>query len=170
MSALQSPFLDPGPYAPGKLADPPRRAAELRAVPRLAARMSSRLFWGLLIGIIVVGTTALLLLNVTLQNQAFELRSLHAQADELTNTQVDLERKIADRGSADQLAERATAMGMVPNTAPGFVLLPDGTIVGDPKPAAGATPAARASAKPSPTNTAKPTESTRPATAAGDAG
>ena len=174
MSALQSRFLDPAAYDAGDFADRPHRMVELRAVPQLAARMPQRLFWGALMGVILTGTTLLLLLNVTLQNQAFELRSLHAQADELTNSQFDLERRIADEGSADKLAERATAMGMVPNTSPGFVLLPDGTVVGDPRPAAGPGPYASAAPKATtrPTATPSPTtsETARPATAEGDAG
>ncbi|QGF24230.1 hypothetical protein [Raineyella fluvialis] len=137
MSALLSPTL--GSRA-GFLAAAQRRQAQLRVVPRIAAQVSQRSFWTFLLALVVVGTTLLLMLNVTLQNQAFRLRTLAAQAQVLKNEQADLQQQLSRRSSSGQLAQRALDMGMVPDTTPGFVMVPDGTVVGDAKPATAGGP------------------------------
>ncbi|SDB80155.1 hypothetical protein GA0111570_101430 [Raineyella antarctica] len=137
MSALTSPVLG----VRGSLVEAAqRRRAQLRVVPVLTAQISQRAFWGVLIGVFIVGTTLLLMLNVTLQNQAFALRTLAAQEQVLTNQQAALEQQLTERSSSAQLAQRAIDLGMVPATEPGYIMLPDGTLLGDPKPVTGAGP------------------------------
>lgn len=142
MSALTSPVLGPRGHQAhesfGRAAQ--RRRAQLQVVPELAAQISQRVFWGVLIAVVLVSITLVLMLNVTLQNQAFELRTLAAQDQQLVNRQAVLEQQLAERSSSDVLAQRAVDLGMVPATAPGFLLLPEGTVLGSPEQAPGAGP------------------------------
>ena len=117
-----------------------RHRAQLRIVPELAAQLSQRVFWGMLIALVIGGTAVLLMLNVTLQNQAFELRTLAAEEQVLQNQEAAMRQQLTKRSSSAELAQRAIDRGMVPATAPGFLMLPDGTMVGDPQPATGAGP------------------------------
>ncbi|WOQ15850.1 hypothetical protein [Raineyella sp. W15-4] len=158
MSALLSPAA--WGSRTGFAAAAQRRRAQLQVVPRLAARISQRSFWTLLIGVVVVGTTLLLMLNVTLQNQAFQLRTLAAQEQVLTNEQADLQQQLARTSSSAQLAQRAVDMGMVPDTTPGFVTVPSGTVAGDAKPATGGGP--YAGLKSQATTAAQPQPSSQP--------
>lgn len=117
-----------------------RHRAQLRIVPELAAQLSQRVFWGMLIALVIGGTALLLMLNVTLQNQAFDLRTLAAEEQVLQNQEAAMRQQLTERSSSAELAQRAIDRGMVPATAPGFLMLPDGTMVGDPEAATGAGP------------------------------
>lgn len=138
MSALLSPAA--WGSRSGLAAAAQRRRAQLQVVPRLAARISQRSFWGVLVAVVVVGTSLLLMLNVTLQNQAFRLRTLAAQEQVLQNEQADRQQQLARTSSSARLAQRAVDMGMVPDSEPGFVSVPSGTMVGDAKPATAGGP------------------------------
>lgn len=138
MSALLSPAA--WGSRSGFVAAAQRRRAQLEVVPRLTAQISQRSFWTVLIATVVVGTTLLLMLNVTLQNQAFQLRTSAARAQVLKNQEADLQQQLTRTSSSAQLAQRAVDMGMVPDTTPGFVTVPDGTVVGDARPASGGGP------------------------------
>lgn len=138
MSALLSPAA--WGSRSGFAAAAQRRRAQLRVVPRLAARISQRSFWAVLVAVVVVGTSLLLMLNVTLQNQAFRLRTLAAQEQVLQNEQADLQQELSRTSSSARLAQRAVDMGMVPDSEPGFVTVPSGTVVGDAKPATAGGP------------------------------
>lgn len=142
MSALTSPVLGPRTHgAHGSFTRAAQRhRAQLRVVPELTAQVSQRVFWGLLVSLVIVGTTLVLMLNVTLQNQAFEMRTLAAEEQRLLNHEAVLQQQLAERSSSDALAQQAIDLGMVPATAPGFLLLPDGTMVGNPKAAEGGGP------------------------------
>lgn len=135
MSALTSPVLRPrtrGAHDSFTRAAQ-RHRAHLQVVPELTAQVSQRVFWGLLVSLVIVGTTLVLMLNVTLQSQAFEMRTLAAEEQRLLNHEAVLQQQLAERSSSDALAQQAVDLGMVPATAPGFLLLPDGTMVGAPK-------------------------------------
>ncbi len=134
------------------------RGAKLRVVPALAAQVSQRLYWGALVAIVIIGTSLLLMLNVTLQNQAFELRTLEAEQQVLVNQEAALEQQLTERSSSAALAQEAIDLGMVPATSPGFVLLPDGTLVGDPQPVTGAGPYAGLKSVTQPTEQPAPAE------------
>jgi hypothetical protein len=111
--------------------------ATLRPVPVVRTRMSRVPFILVLIGLFGFGMAGLLMLNTTLQNQAFEARTLSKQATELAYTQASLERHAEDLRAPQELARRASALGLRPNPHPAFLLLPDGKIIGDPQPVLG---------------------------------
>ena len=90
-------------------------------------------FIAVLIAVFGVGMAGLLMLNTSLQNQAFEGRSLNRQANELVYSQAELESEISRRASPQELARRASALGMRPNPHPVFVVVPSGKVIGNPQ-------------------------------------
>ncbi len=116
-----------------------RRTTErpLRAVDQPAARLARFPFLLVLIGLFGMGMVGLLMLNTTLQNQVFESRTLNRQATELAYTQADMENQLAALAAPQELARRASELGMRPNPFPAFLVLPSGKVVGKPIPVSG---------------------------------
>lgn len=132
MSALWAP-VDPGT---GERVGG-RRSARLRAVAAPARRMPRAPFLLVLIGVFGLGMAGLLMLNTTLQNQAFASRALDRQATELAYTQADLENQIDVVSAPPELARRASALGMRANPYPALLVLPSGKVVGKATPVEG---------------------------------
>ncbi len=110
----------------------------LRTVPSTASRqgpprLAPMPFLVVLIGLLGLGLAGLLMLNTTLQGQAFESRQLQRQESELAYQQVELETKLDKEAAPQELAERASALGLRPNPYPVILRLPEGKIEGDPK-------------------------------------
>jgi|GEM_PF-1613627 hypothetical protein len=82
-----------------------------------------------LIMILGIGMAGLLALNTSLQGQAFEARSLHQKANQLTYQQASLHTQVAELRSSDTLAARAFKLGMRPDPNPGFIRLSDGKVI-----------------------------------------
>jgi hypothetical protein len=109
----------------------------LHAVAEPARRMARFPFLLVLIGIFGIGMAGLLMLNTTLQSQAFESRTLNRRATELAYAQADLENQLNALAAPQELARRASALGMRPNVSPAFLELPSGKVVGKPIPVQG---------------------------------
>jgi hypothetical protein len=109
----------------------------LRAVAQPAPRLARFPFLLVLIGLFGMGMVGLLMLNTTLQSQAFESRTLNRHATELAYTQADLENQLAALAAPQELARRASELGMRPNPFPVFLVLPSGKVVGKPIPVSG---------------------------------
>lgn len=139
MSALWAPHRggdgrrDVGPEDVGARRRPLRDRSRLKVVAATPNRLARIPFIAVLIGVFGVGMAGLLMLNTTLQNQAFESRSLSRQANELVYSQAELESAISRQASPQELARRASAQGMRPNPYPAFVVMPSGKVVGDPR-------------------------------------
>ena len=112
-------------------------ASRLQAVEPPASRLSRAPFLLVLIGVFGLGMAGLLMLNTTLQNQAFSSRTLSRQATELTYTQAALENQIDVVSAPPELARRASALGMRPNPYPALLELPSGKVIGKPRPVSG---------------------------------
>ncbi len=128
MSALWAPV--PGTWAG---VAPWRRSADRRAVARPTTRLSRAPFLLVLIGVFGLGMAGLLMLNTTLQNQAFSSRALDRQASELAYTQAALQSQINVLSAPPELARRASALGMRPNPYPALLELPSGKVIGEPQ-------------------------------------
>jgi hypothetical protein len=116
---------------------PPTSRARLRPVAAPKQRLARFPFLLVLIGTFGLGMVGLLMLNTTLQNQAFQARSLNRQATELTYVQADLENRLDQTAAPAELARLASRAGMRPNPHPAFLVLPEGNIIGDPTPVSG---------------------------------
>jgi len=111
----------------------------LRMVSPLRAERASRGMFALIVtGLLIVGMVVILVINTTIAQGAFTVSELQAQQATLTQQEQELSRSIADAAAPDALEQKARAMGMVPSESPVF-LNPDGSIVGKPKAARGAT-------------------------------
>jgi hypothetical protein len=130
VSALWAPMT-------GRRNDAARTRRSLHAVAEPASRLARLPFLLVLIGIFGVGMAGLLMLNTTLQNQAFESRTLNRQATELAYAQADLENQLDALAAPQELARQASALGMRPNPYPAFLVLPNGKVVGKPTPVDG---------------------------------
>jgi hypothetical protein len=109
----------------------------LRVVAEPTARLARLPFLLVLIGIFGIGMAGLLMLNTTLQSQAFQSRTLNRQATELAYAQADLENQVAALEAPQELARRASALGMRPNPSPAFLVLPSSKVLGEPTPVSG---------------------------------
>ncbi|MBA8794317.1 hypothetical protein FHX74_001936 [Friedmanniella endophytica] len=108
----------------------PRR--RLRAVPRRRQRMARTPFVLVLIVIFGLGMAGLLMLNTTLQNQAVQAQKLNNQATVLTYEQASLSRQLQQVEAPQELARRASALGMRADPYPAFIRTSDGKIIGYP--------------------------------------
>ena len=111
--------------------------ARLRSVSAPAQRLARFPFLLVLIGSFGLGMAGLLMLNTTLQNQAFEARTLNRKATELAYVQADLENQLNQKAAPAEVARLASAAGMRPNPHPAFLVLPEGRIIGKPTPVSG---------------------------------
>jgi hypothetical protein len=138
MSALWAPSTsNPEPSAPETSVPEPQSRPNLRAVPKALPRLARVPFIMVLIALFGLGMTGLLMLNTTLQNQAFKASTLNRQATELAYTQADLESQLDKMAAPQELARRASAYGLRPNPYPAFIVLPSGKVVGTPRPVSG---------------------------------
>ena len=130
MSALWAPVEDRPTAAPAPEVE---HRPVLRAVPGALPRLARVPFILVLIAIFGLGMTGLLMLNTTLQNQAFQASTLNRQATELAYTEADLESRLDELAAPQVLAQRATSLGLRANPYPAFLVLPKGKVVGKPR-------------------------------------
>lgn len=110
-------------------ARPPR----LRLVPRPAPTVAGNgVFIGVTAALVVAGMAALLLLNTSLAQGAFELQSLQQHQSELQITEQALAQQVDQAESPVALKKRADELGMVPVAVPAFLRLADGKVLGTP--------------------------------------
>lgn len=120
---------------PGEGTTPrPDRSARLRAVPGSRRKLARIPFVMVLAGILGAGMVGVLLLNTTLQSQAFEAAQLERRAGVLSYREGELESQVVHAGSVDELNRRAAKLGMRPYWDISYVKLPDGQIIGEAKP------------------------------------
>jgi hypothetical protein len=115
----------------------PRSRARLRPVAAPTQRLARFPFLLVLIGIFGLGMAGLLMLNTTLQNQAFQARALNRQATQLAYVQADLQNRLDRQAAPAEVARLASKAGMRPNPHPAFLVLPEGKIIGEPTPVSG---------------------------------
>lgn len=131
MSALWAPALD------DDIEEGQRERTRLRSVPTPAPRLARFPFLLVLMAVFGLGMAGLLMLNTTLQNQAFQARTLNRQATELAYTQADLENQLAVSSAPRELARRASELGLRPNPYPALLVLPGGKVLGKATPVSG---------------------------------
>lgn len=114
-----------------------RSRPKLRLAPPVPVAVAQTPFVVLVIMVVIAGVLGILVLNTKINQNAFQLDALHDKQIELDLRQQQLEQKIADHESPGSLAAAAKKLGLVKPDTPAFILLPDGKIIGVPKPATG---------------------------------
>lgn len=99
--------------------------AVLRLVPDLkptpGEQASDRLFYGLIGLILSLGLLGLLGINILLGNDAVRIRELKLEAIAINEEREAALREVARISTPENLATRATTLGMVPSTTPRFL-------------------------------------------------
>jgi cell division protein FtsL len=109
------------------------KAAGLRLVRPVRSRARKAPFVVVVLTILSVGLVGLIIMSTVLQAQSFESQKLDSQAAELETQQQLLSREVDKLQSPANVARRAIAFGMVPNTNPAFLRLSDGKVLGKPE-------------------------------------
>ncbi|GAA3389939.1 septum formation initiator [Cryptosporangium minutisporangium] len=128
------------------------------SVPSRTVTASSRApFVVLVLALAIGGLIGLVLLNTAVNENAFRLHDLETRQEKLDEEEQRLQQALENQESPEKLAKRAQELDLVPAGDPGFVVLPEGKVVGTPVPATpppSPTPSASASsgssASPSP--------------------
>ena len=100
------------------------KAAGLRLVRPVRSRARKAPFVGVVLTILSIGLVGLIIMSTVLQAQSFESQRLDRQAAELETQQQLLSREVDKLQSPANVARRAIAFGMVPNTNPAFLRPP----------------------------------------------
>ena len=104
-------------------------------MPPTRSRVGRGAFVALLVALLAAGLLGLLGLNTLLAQGSFRLHALQVQNKQLADREQVLRRDVEARQAPAALAAQAQTMGMVPGGPPAFLRLPDGAVLGDPKPA-----------------------------------
>lgn len=106
------------------------------AAPRQRPAATFVVFVVMLMG---AGLVGLLLLNIAMQNAAFQLAALTQSAQDLRVRHQALDLDVNRLANPDRLALQATELGMVPNPNPVFLDITTGKVIGHPTPARAGT-------------------------------
>ena len=110
----------------------------LRLVSPLRAERASRgVFILFVTGLLGIGLVAMLVINTALAQGAFTLSELQQEQAALSEQEAALTQVVEAASPPGALESQARALGMVPSQNPVFLRLPDGAILGNPKPAPG---------------------------------
>ena len=110
----------------------------LRLVSPLRPERASRgVFILFVTGLLGIGLVAMLVINTSLAQGAFQISELQQEQAVLAEQEAVLTQVVEQASTPSALESSARALGMVPNQNPVFLRLSDGAILGNPKPAPG---------------------------------
>ncbi|RLP11181.1 hypothetical protein [Propionibacterium australiense] len=95
-------------------------------------RLSNGAFGLSLILLLVIGLGTVLVLSTQIQQQQTELEELQDQAKLASYHEAALQGEVNELSTTNSLARMAAALGMVPNTNPLIIQMPEGTSHGTP--------------------------------------
>lgn len=115
-----------------------RARAHLTLVAPLSPDRASRGTFVLIItGILALALLAMLVINTSLAQGSFTVQALRGELQALQEQEQALLEEVAAASAPIALEYRARELGMVPSTTPVFVSVPDGRVLGKPRPAPG---------------------------------
>jgi len=142
------------------------------SVPSRRSAASSRAPFVVLVLVLAIGgLIGLVLLNTAVNENAFRLHDLDTKQEQLDTEEQRLQQALENQESPEKLAERAEKMGLVPAGDPGFVVLPEGKVVGTPVPATAPpspTPSSSSSSAPSSESSPEASSDSAPGTDAAE--
>ncbi len=150
---------------PGRSAGRPATPPRLRVV---AAPAQTRSLAGLVVvcaTVLAAAMVGLLLLNVTLEQGAYELRQQQKAATRLTETRDALAEQLRTKSAPDALARQADKLGMVPGSGVAFLQTGNAAVIGQAAPARGVSTAAPTATPPVAPQAVAPSTGVRPSPA-----
>jgi hypothetical protein len=112
-------------------------APQLRVAPPAPISAPRAPFIAVVIAIVVAGVIGILLINTKTNENTFEISKLQDQKTAQDNQQQKLENQIAGYESTGNLDVAARRLGLVKADTPAYIRLPDGKVIGVPKPGTG---------------------------------
>ena len=126
-------------YAPARDRIDDAKAAGLRLVRPVRSRARKAPFVGVVLTLLAIGLVGLIVMSTVLQAQSFEAEKLDRELASLQTQQQSITRDVDRLQSPANVARRAIAIGMVPNTNPAFLRESDGKVLGKPEAAKAGT-------------------------------
>lgn len=114
----------------------PVASPRLRVAPPAPVSAPRAPFVAGMIAVVIAGVLGILLVNTKTNENSFEISRLQDEQTTLDNQQQQLENQLANFESVGNLDALAKAQGLVKGK-PAWIRLPDGKIIGVPKPATG---------------------------------
>ncbi|MGO4491981.1 hypothetical protein AB4Y86_07810 [Arthrobacter sp. 2YAF22_2] len=114
---------------------PARKTRTPLSVVRSAPRKRRAPFVVMCFGILALALMAVLVLNISVSSAQYQLVELRAQQSRLTKQNQDLTQQVQHFDAPQNLAAKATELGMVAATAKGQIDLSTLAVTGKPKPA-----------------------------------
>ena len=111
----------------------------LWVAPPLPIRAPRATFAAAIIAVVLLGVVGILLINTKTMEQSFQLDALREEKTALDKQEQELKRQLVEVTGPGSLAAAANRLGLVPAEDPAVITLPDGTVIGSPKPAKGPT-------------------------------
>lgn len=122
---------------PAKPATTGERGAQLRVAPPPPVSGPRVPFAALVLVLVVGGVLGILVINTKINENSFRLGKLQQEQAALDLQQQELEQQIAEAEAPGSLAAQARKLGLVDSGPPAFIRLPDGRVIGVPRPAGG---------------------------------
>jgi hypothetical protein len=113
----------------------PRLSLVPAARPAPRGPLRRKPFVAVVVSLLAAGLLGLLMLNTALAQDAFELHTLKQESRALEDREELLRREVEALQAPQELAARATELGMVPAGPPAFLRLSDGAVLGSTTPA-----------------------------------
>lgn len=118
-----------------RIAEAAVERARLTVVPRRTTRAARVPFVTLVSLLLVSGVAGLLLFNTSMQQASFTATAMEQRAALLDAREQSLQMDLEKLRDPQRVAVQARAIGMVPPSAPAFLRLSDGKVLGTPAPA-----------------------------------
>jgi hypothetical protein len=115
----------------------PAATPRLRVAPPAPISAPRAPFIAVVIVLVVAGVFGILLINTRTNENTFKISKLQDQQAALDNQQQQLENQIAGYESTGNLDAAARRLGLVKADTPAYIRLPDGKVIGVPKPGTG---------------------------------
>jgi hypothetical protein len=117
-----------------------RTRAHLTLVAPLSPDRASRgTFVMIITAVLALALVAMLVINTSLAQGSFTVQSLRGEFQALQQQEQALLEEVAAASAPIALEYRARELGMVPSSTPVFISVPDGLVLGKPRPAPGAS-------------------------------
>jgi len=113
------------------------RSPRLRVAPPAPISAPRAPFVAVVIALVVAGVLGILVINTKTNENSFRISRLQDQKTALDNQQQQLENQIAGYESTGNLYAAARRLGLVKAENPAYIRLPDGKVIGVPKPGTG---------------------------------